>query len=232
MDSLQKSFGEPELLSEAEGNGWRPEKGADKVDAHKGSSLVARGLPSILQCHLKRFNYDWQTDTMSKLNSRFGFPEVLDLSKLCGVEDGDGAQTIYDLQSVVIHMGQYGVGHYCMLQRTWNQCWRIACIHSQYSFSSSLPLADSYVRPDMTSDTWYRFNDDVVEEVSLEDVFADAYGGRSHPSQPPEGKKGPFRFFRRIFRGNSPSYGWGGETANAYVVQYIRRSDVPSLYKS
>lgn len=114
LESLRKSFGEPELLSEAEGNGWRPEKGADKVDAHKGSSLIARGLPCILQCHLKRFNYDWQTDTMSKLNNRFEFPEVLDLSKLCGIEEGQGTQTIYDLQSVVIHMGQYGNGHYCM----------------------------------------------------------------------------------------------------------------------
>ena len=114
LESLHDSFGEPELLSVAEGNGWRPEKGADKVDAHKGSSLVAKGLPSILQCHLKRFNYDWQTDTMTKLNNRFEFPDVLDLSSLCDVtEEKDIDLTIYDLQSVVIHMGEYGVGHYC-----------------------------------------------------------------------------------------------------------------------
>ena len=114
---MEKSFGKPELLSEAEGNGWRPEKGADKVDAHKGCSLIAKGLPSILQCHLKRFNYDWQTDTMSKLNSRFAFPEVLDLSKLCGVEGEDAKRTIYDIQSVVIHVGEYRAGHYCKSQR-------------------------------------------------------------------------------------------------------------------
>lgn len=97
-----------------EGNGWRPEKGAEKVDANKGSSLIAKGLPSILQCHLKRFNYDWQTDTMTKLNNRFEFPEVLDLSGLCqGAEECDQDLTTYDLQSVVIHMGEYGVGHYC-----------------------------------------------------------------------------------------------------------------------
>ena len=86
-ESLKNSFGEPELLSEAEGNGWRPEKGADKVDAHKGASLIAKGLPPVLQCHLKRFNYDWQTDTMTKLNNRFDFPDVLDLSDLCGTTD-------------------------------------------------------------------------------------------------------------------------------------------------
>ena len=114
LESLSDSFGEPELLSVAEGNGWRPEKGADKVDAHKGSSLVAKGLPPILQCHLKRFNYDWQTDTMTKLNNRFDFPDVLDLSTLCNVKgEKDKDLTIYDLQSIVIHMGEYGVGHYC-----------------------------------------------------------------------------------------------------------------------
>ena len=113
-ESFRQSFAEPELLSVVEGNGWRPEKGAEKVDANKGSSLIAKGLPSILQCHLKRFNYDWQTDTMTKLNNRFEFPEVLDLSGLCqGAEECDQDLTTYDLQSVVIHMGEYGVGHYC-----------------------------------------------------------------------------------------------------------------------
>jgi hypothetical protein len=78
LDSLRSGFGEAELLSVAEGNGWRPEKGADKVNAHKGSSLIAKGLPSIMQFHLKRFDYDWQTDTMTKLNNQFAFPEELD----------------------------------------------------------------------------------------------------------------------------------------------------------
>eukprot|EP00980_Cylindrotheca_fusiformis_P030175 scaffold24509_cov127-Cylindrotheca_fusiformis.AAC.6 len=113
-ESLEKSFGKPELLSVAEGNGWRPEKGARKVDAHKGYSLITKGLPPILQCHLKRFNYDWQTDTMTKLNSRFEFPEVLELSGFCGTkEDEDSSLTTYDLQAVVVHVGQYGAGHYC-----------------------------------------------------------------------------------------------------------------------
>ncbi|CAJ1950498.1 unnamed protein product [Cylindrotheca closterium] len=206
LESMEKSFGEPELLSEAEGNGWRPEKGADKVDAHKGCALIAKGLPSILQCHLKRFNYDWQTETMSKLNSRFAFPEVLDLSKLCGVEGEEAKQTIYDLQSVVIHVGEYRSGHYY-----------------------------SYVRPDVNSDIWYRFNDDDVEEVSFQEVISDAYGGgggRANGRLQSQGKKGPFRFVRRIFGGRGPVFGWGGRTANAYVVQYVRRSDIPTLYES
>ena len=206
LDSLRSTFGEAELLSEAEGNGWRPEKGAEKVDAHKGSSLVAKGLPPILQCHLKRFNYDWQTDTMTKLNNRFSFPDVLDLSSLCKLgENEDEDAAIYDLQSVVIHMGEYGVGHYY-----------------------------SYVRPDIKSNTWFRFNDDVIDEVNYQEVIDDAFGGKSvkngSGTSPNQGG-GIFERLRRLFQGDGPSpYGWGGRMSNAYVVQYVRRCDLAMLY--
>ena len=73
---MKETFTQPELLSTAEGNGWRPEKGADRVDAWKGSLLRQQGLPSVLQLHLKRFNYDWNTGIMSKINDPFLFPEV------------------------------------------------------------------------------------------------------------------------------------------------------------
>jgi len=99
--ALEEMFSKPELLSEKEGNGWRPEKGADKVDALKGSLLRVQGLPSLLQLHLMRFNYDWQTDTMSKINDRCKFPKVLDLSKICtDAKEEEIPATIYDLQSM------------------------------------------------------------------------------------------------------------------------------------
>jgi len=208
LDSLKESFGEPELLSVKEGNGWRPEKGANKVDAHKGSSLIAKGLPPILQFHLKRFTYDWQTDSMTKVNSRLEFPSVLDLSLLCKPVDGevDQEQTIYDLQSVVIHVGQYGMGHYY-----------------------------AYVRPDVRSNTWYRFNDHIVERVTEQEVFEDAYGGKASVERQPISKEGGrgLPSLGRLFRwfgGKGGSYGYGGETSNAYVLQYVRRSDLSNLY--
>jgi hypothetical protein len=104
LDSLRSGFGEAELLSVAEGNGWRPKKGAGKINVHKGSSLIAKGLPSILQFHLKQFDYDWQTDTMTKLNNRFAFPEELDLSSICkDVNNKDDAlRTKYNLQSILL----------------------------------------------------------------------------------------------------------------------------------
>uniref|UniRef100_A0A7S4V831 USP domain-containing protein n=1 Tax=Ditylum brightwellii TaxID=49249 RepID=A0A7S4V831_9STRA len=113
IHSMEEQFKKPELLSEKEGNGWRPEKGADKVDALKGSLLRAQGLPSLLQLHLKRFRYDWQTDVMSKINDKFEFPEELDLSEVCtDVEKEEEERTIYDLQSIVVHVGEFGSGKY------------------------------------------------------------------------------------------------------------------------
>lgn len=199
LDSLKEQFGKPELLSVAEGNGWRPEKGADKVDAHKGESLLAKGLPPILQFHLKRFEYDWNTDTTTKLNNRFTFPESLDLASICIDTDDCDPRAVYELQSVIVHMGEYGIGHYY-----------------------------AYVRPDIEKDEWYRFNDHNVDKVTFEDVVMDAFGGKGKHA-----KKGLHRRIGRIFRNGSQNlFGWGGETSNAYVVQYVQRSNIPSLYPS
>jgi ubiquitin carboxyl-terminal hydrolase 7 len=208
LESLNESFGEPELMREAEGNGWRPEKGADKVDAYKGSSLIARGLPSILQLHLKRFTYDAQMDSMNKLNDRLLFPVELNLSSISkSAETSETDSTIYDLQSVVVHVGKYGMGHYY-----------------------------SYVRPDPKSDVWYRFNDDVVEQVTEKEVFEDAYGGRNvfntgtTAAQNKRGISVLARLLRRIGGSGGASYGFGGSESNAYVLQYVRRIDLHKLY--
>jgi ubiquitin carboxyl-terminal hydrolase 7 len=205
---LNESFGTPELLSESEGNGWRPEKGAEKVDAHKGSSLIAQGLPPILQFHLKRFTYDGLTDGMNKVNDRLAFPSELDLSSICkSAETGGSGASIYDLQSVVVHAGKYGMGHYY-----------------------------SYVRPDPKSDVWYRFNDDMVEEVTEKDVFEDAYGGRNKISTRSRAAQDKREFpvlgrlLRRLGGNGGYSYGFGGSESNAYVVQYVRRCDLGKLY--
>ncbi len=204
LDSLKETFGEPELLDVAEGNGWRPEKGADKVNAHKGESLLAKGLPPILQFHLKRFEYDWNTDTTTKLNNRFEFPKTMDLAEICiDVEDSD-PRSEYELQAVIVHVGEYGIGHYY-----------------------------AYVRPDIDSDEWYRFNDDNVDKVSFEDVIEDAYGGLQTKNTSEEERGGGIhRRIGRLFRNRNKnnSYGWGGSSSNAYVVQYVQRSNIESLY--
>ena len=207
LDSLKDTFGEPELLDVAEGNGWRPEKGADKVNAHKGSSLLARGLPPILQFHLKRFEYDWNTDTTTKINKRFTFPQSLDLAPMCvDVKEDDSdvkSECEYELQAVIMHMGEFNIGHYY-----------------------------AYVRPDITSDQWYRFNDDKVDPVTFEEVTTDAFGGNQLMETSEKKRRGIHRRIGRLLFRNQQktNFGWGGETSNAYVVQYVRKKNIESLY--
>mmetsp|Transcript_511 Transcript_511/g.766 ORF Transcript_511/g.766 Transcript_511/m.766 type:complete len:366 (+) Transcript_511:106-1203(+) len=193
-DSMARMFGTPELLREAEGNGWRPEKNADKIDALKGSLLRVQGLPSLLQLHLKRFQYDWQFDRMSKMNTRFSFPAQLDLAKICSgtITKQQRADAMYQLQSVVIHVGEYGSGHYY-----------------------------AYVRPDLYSNDWYRFDDDRVAQVSFRDVIEDAYGGDKSINKSKQNG-----LFPRLFA----NFGYGGRKSSAYMLQYVRKSDIEKLY--
>ena len=225
MDALQEQFNQPELLSVATGNGWRPSsESPDKVDAHKGYQLQRRGLPTILQLHLKRFHFDWNTETTNKLNHAVKFPLTLDLSSLVPTPDSDDIDIdnrndddcIYELQSVIIHVGEYHSGHYY-----------------------------SYVRPNIRTDDWYRFNDEIHTKVRFTDVIQDAYGGivstaasldsQQLPKMGTCNNKGNriVRFFRGIFGMDGADvngYGFGGPKSNAYVLQYIRRSDIPKLY--
>jgi ubiquitin C-terminal hydrolase len=232
--ALREMFTEPEILRVSEGNGWRPSKSAEKVDAYKGFSLQRDGLPAILQLHLKRFKYDYDTGETSKINDRCSFPLELDLSELADLdrEDDEGSNDIYDLQSIVIHKGDYGSGHYY-----------------------------SYVRPDIHLDEWYRFDDEFVTRVDYSDVIADAYGGNNALLQRKRPRSDSFEsidsnqhevqqqrrgLLRRIFslfglfrhvqmiRSRTPErrggFGYGGRTSNAYMIQYVHRSDVPKLY--
>jgi hypothetical protein len=95
------------------------------------------------------------------------------------------------------------------------------------------------VRPDIRKEDWYRFNDHVVTPVSFDEVVRDAVGGRNQSSNNSvrlsERKKGQnpvMRILRRILSGgpDDDEYGFGGRTSNAYVLQYVRRHDIPLLY--
>jgi hypothetical protein len=98
----------------------------------------------------------------------------------------------------------------------------------------------SYVRPDITVNEWYRFDDQVVTPVDYSEVIADAFGGKARKrransfdgAHPAKKRKG---VFRRIFsfgnfgRDGSGGFGYGGRTSSAYMLQYVRRSDRDKL---
>ena len=89
----------------------------------------------------------------------------------------------------------------------------------------------AYVRPDIRKNKWYRFDDDRVTKVSFMDVKADASGGQTR-SRKKSSKQKNVGFFGRIlgFNGDGGNFGWGGKKSCAYMLQYVRRVDIPTLY--
>lgn len=124
--------------------------------------------------------------------------QELDLTKIC---EDEQEEVLFDLQSVVIHAGEYGSGHYY-----------------------------AYVRPDIMSNRWYRYDDTRVTEVPYKQVKEDAFGGafENHTNRRRVLKK---RFWATLFtRSPKENYGWGGKKSCAYMLQYIKRKEIKSLY--
>lgn len=112
---------------------------------------------------------------------------------------------MYDLQSIVVHVGEFGSGHYY-----------------------------AYVRPDVRKKKWYRYDDDRVTEVTFKMVKDDAFGGHVLNRKSKKDEIAQKGFWQRIFASsrNSKKYGWGGKTSSAYMLQYVKRSDIQSLYET
>ncbi|KAK4757395.1 hypothetical protein SAY87_018696 [Trapa incisa] len=118
-------------------------------DAKKG--ILFTDFPSVLQLQLKRFEYDFMSDTMVKVNDRYEFPLQLDLD----IEDGKylsdeadrSIRNLYTLHSVLVHSGGIHGGHY-------------------YAF----------IRPTL-SDQWFKFDDERVTKEDSRKALEEQYGG-------------------------------------------------------
>ena len=122
-----------------------------KQDAVKGVRFIA--LPNILQIQLKRFEYNPMTDSMIKLNDKFAFPSILDMSKYLDKSTIDSTDpSIYHLQSVLIHVGSVNGGHY-------------------YTYIRPLTKLSPAESP------WIRFDDDQVYQVDESEAIEQSYGG-------------------------------------------------------
>lgn len=115
-------------------------------DAQKG--VVFEKFPSVLHLQLKRFEFDFERETLAKVNDRHEFPESIDLSPFLDNEGKTGPlkPCIYDLHGVLIHAGDIANGHYYAM-----------------------------IRPSQ-DDKWYRFDDDRVWRVTKRQVFEENFG--------------------------------------------------------
>lgn len=120
-------------------------EGDNLYDAeHYGKQRARKGVrfirfPPVIQFHLKRFTFDPTRMDMVKINQRFEYPEVLDLSRVL-----PGAGT-YDLFCVIVHAGDVGGGHYYVINRPGGKRWWMKFDDEKvYPVSSHSALADSY----------------------------------------------------------------------------------------
>jgi len=79
-------------------------------DAKKG--VIFESFPQVLHLQLKRFEYDFQRDTMMKINDRYEFPEIWDASPYLSQDADRSEPWIYRLHSVLVHSGDLNAGHY------------------------------------------------------------------------------------------------------------------------
>ena len=177
---------------------------------------------------------------------------------LSDISEDDAKSTeddaLYDLQSIVIHKGEYGSGESTQILQPYPISKQLPVLFSHCNKSISGHYY-SYVRPDIRQTKWFRFDDEFVTEVDYSDVVADAYGGNRRTrrkrsrsdsfessQQPAKRRRGLFQrllslfgFFRRLpmigsSSGGGGGFGYGGRASNAYMLQYARRSDIPKLY--
>lgn len=155
---IYDSFNKYCEIETLEGQNQYKAEGYGLQDARKG--VLFESFPPVLQLQLKRFEYDFQRDTMVKINDRYEFFEELDLD----VEDGKylaggadrSVRNLYKLHSVLVHSGGVHGGHY-------------------YAF----------IRPD--GKTWLKFDD---ERVSVEDkkkALDEQFGGEDDTPNPAPG---------------------------------------------
>lgn len=197
-------------------NKYRADGHEELQDAKKGVKFLK--LPPVLQLHLKRFEYDTARYAMVKINDRYEFESEMDLSRY--VEDSDGSD-IYLLHSVLVHIGDVNGGHYHV-----------------------------FIRPEITipegqpkkPDHWYKFDDEVVIEATEEAAIQDNFGFGGDRDVP--GKRGPGidddlgngginggQPPPSVFQSRNRNY-QTRRFSNAYMLQYLRKSDVPYLLKA
>ncbi|KAK4370650.1 hypothetical protein RND71_010125 [Anisodus tanguticus] len=136
-------------------------------DAKKGALFI--DFPPVLQLQLKRFEYDFMRDTMTKINDQYEFPLQLDLDrengKYLSPEADKSVRNLYSLHSVLVHSGGVHGGHY-------------------YAF----------IRPTL-SNQWYKFDDERVTKEDAKRVLEEQYGGEEElPQTNPGFNNAPFKF--------------------------------------
>ena len=122
----------------------------------------------------------------SQVNERFEFPTTLDMDReqrsYFTAAADPNVVNVYRLHSVLVHSGGPNGGHY-------------------YAF----------IRP-LTSEQWYKFDDERVTKVKETEAVEGQFGGSEHQTHP----------------GHTPQWKFP-KISNAYMLVYVRESAIPEI---
>jgi ubiquitin C-terminal hydrolase len=105
-ESLEESFQKYIQVEPLQGaNQWDSGE-FGKQDADMGVEFLE--VPAILHVHLRRFQFDYQTGRMIKINSFLSYPSQIDLGRFLS----GGGTCLYELFGVLVHHGGPLGGHY------------------------------------------------------------------------------------------------------------------------
>lgn len=142
--NLSQSFEQYIEVEILNGENQYAAQGHGLQDAKKG--VLFESFPPVLHLQLKRFEYDFNYDQLIKINDRFEFPDVIDLSPYLDPSILPKPPAEYYLHGVLVHTGDISTGHY---------------------YAMIKPSQD---------DSWYRFDDDRVLKVTRKQVFDENFG--------------------------------------------------------
>lgn len=144
--SLQESFQDYIQVEKMDGENQYMAGDQYKLqDANKG--VIFMSFPDVLHLQLKRFEYDYMRDTMTKINDRYEFPETFDAVPYLS-DDADKTQNwTYQLHGVLVHSGDLNAGHY-------------------YAF----------IKPNKEG-WFYKYDDDKVTKATRREVLEENFGG-------------------------------------------------------
>ena len=173
-ESLEKLI-EPEKIEQ-----FNCEKCKEKVTISKRTSLAK--LPNVLFVHLKRFYMNYEVERTEKINSKFEFPNTLNLKKFCAEEiyknnnDGKAYETDeiypkeeqyyeYELKGINVHLGNAQGGHY------------ISFIDVERDGHDNELNIKNSIENNTIKSKWLKFNDSIVSEFDTKDIPGESYGG-------------------------------------------------------
>ncbi|KAI9721698.1 MAG: hypothetical protein M1828_005066 [Chrysothrix sp. TS-e1954] len=143
--TLDDSFKDYIQVETMDGDNKYFAEGHGLQDAKKG--VIFEKFPEVLHLQLKRFEYNFQADAMTKVYDQYDFPEVWDASPYLSETADKSEPYIYHLHGVLVHSGDLNAGHY-------------------YAF----------LKPTRNGD-FYRFDDDRVTRATKKEAMDENFGG-------------------------------------------------------